>query len=34
MGNGAKTLELVQHLWRLRGVNGELLEDPSVVLQQ
>jgi hypothetical protein len=34
MGNGAKTLELVQHLWRLRGIDGDLLEDLSVVLQQ
>jgi hypothetical protein len=34
MGNGGKILELVQHLWRLRGVDGELLEDLSVVLQQ
>jgi hypothetical protein len=34
MGNGAKTLELVQHLWRLRGIDVDLLEDLSVVLQQ
>jgi hypothetical protein len=34
MGKGGKTLELVQHLWRLRGVDGEVLEDLSVVLQE
>jgi len=34
MGKGGKALELVQHLWRLRGIDGDLLEDLSVVLQQ
>jgi hypothetical protein len=34
MGKGGKTLELGQHLWMLRGVDGELLEDLSVVLQE
>jgi hypothetical protein len=34
MGKGRKTLEFVQHLWRLIGVDGELLEDLSAVLQQ
>jgi hypothetical protein len=34
MGQGGKTLELVQHLWRLRGVDGKLLEEISVVPQE